>query len=234
MVPFHTSRWREALAQVRFDQGLGFGTGSHFVGNLGACLLYFSGFMYPSLFFPFSFISLTCQVSNAFSFSRFLLSIFVSLSDSRGPMVLSASSSPFGFCVISFGVFSRLFLNHDRNVLSYSTLLRLLSLSLSLVFLMICFQNVSSVGYRIFTQVKSVRGLLPECITTRSLLPFGGISTLSPSAFHLDVYKGGIFLPIYPIARFLPVCTRGFWMFLLKIPIFHVAFYGMRFSYHVA
>lgn len=81
MVLFHTSRMERSPRSSPVDQGLDFGTGNHFVGNLGACLLYFSGLMYHSLFFPFSFISRSSS-SNAFSFSRFLLSIFVSLSDS--------------------------------------------------------------------------------------------------------------------------------------------------------
>ena len=41
---------------------------------------------------------------------------------------------------------------------------------------------------RFHSQVKSVRGLLPECITTRSLLPFGGLSTSSASASPVHLY----------------------------------------------
>lgn len=158
-----------------------------------------------------------------FSLSSFLLS------DSHGPMVLSASSSPFGFCVISFGFLSSfLKLRSKRLILLYSLKF---ARSFSLVFLMICFQNVSSAGYRIslkLSQFEVFTRMHYDKISSSLWRHFNFVS-FSISSRCVREIQGGIFSSDIPIARFLPLCTRGPLDVSLQIPIFHVAFSGMRF-----
>lgn len=141
--------------------------------------------------------------------SRAFFSIFVSLSDSHG--------SNGSFCEFFFAWVLCNFLQISLSSFLKPWLKRLILLSyvrkVFLVFLMICFRRCFPASdTEFFTQVKSVRGLLPECITTRSLLPFGGLSASSPSASIscrsvLDSRRH--LSSDIPIVHFLPVCIRG-------------------------
>ncbi|KAL0473901.1 hypothetical protein QR685DRAFT_188925 [Neurospora intermedia] len=162
--------------------------------------------------------------------SRAFFSIFVSLSDSHGPMVLSASSSPFGFCVISFGFLSSsLKLRSKRLILLYTfTFAR----CFSLVFLMICFQNLSNAGYQIFTKAKSVSRSLTRTRHDKfssSFWRFSNFVSFRISFRCVRKIQGGISVPIYPLRVSYRCIFVGLWMFLIQIPIFHVPFPGMRF-----
>ncbi|KAK3505299.1 hypothetical protein B0T13DRAFT_34565 [Neurospora crassa] len=151
--------------------------------------------------------------------SRAFFSIFVSLSDSHGPMVLSASSSPFGFCVISFGFLSSsLKLRSKRLILLYTfTFAR----CFSLVFLMICFQNLSNAGYQIFTKVKSVSRSFTRTRHDKissSLWRFSNFISFSISFRCVRKIQGGIFLPIYPLRVSYRCISWAFGCFLNRYP----------------
>ncbi|KAK3494346.1 uncharacterized protein B0T23DRAFT_106441 [Neurospora hispaniola] len=151
--------------------------------------------------------------------SRAFFSIFVSLSDSHGPMVLSASSSPFGFCVISFGFLSSsLKLRSKRLILLYTfTFAR----CFSLVFLMICFQNLSNAGYQIFTKVKSVSRSFTRTRHDKissSLWLFSNFVSFSISFRCVRKIQGGIFLPIYPLRVSYRCIFVAFGCFLYRYP----------------